>query len=90
MLARGSRLRLRVSGSRAVHSYPRDEAGNPDPFQASLFIGHEPRVPHISPSFGEMWELTDAGASVLAPPENFQFESSCLYKLITVAISLIS
>jgi hypothetical protein len=22
---------------------------------------HEPRVPHISPGFGEMWELTSAG-----------------------------
>src|ERR1700679_859775 len=34
------------------------------------------RVPHISPSFGEMWIFTHAGARVPVEPEKFRFESS--------------
>jgi hypothetical protein len=26
---------------------------------------HEQRVPHISPAFGEMWESTEAGTTLL-------------------------
>jgi hypothetical protein len=33
-------------------------------------------VPHISPSFGEMWELTNAGARVSIASENFRSEIS--------------
>jgi hypothetical protein len=35
------------------------------------FPDHEPRVPHISPDFGEMWELTEAGARVPVAPGKF-------------------
>jgi hypothetical protein len=41
-----------------------------------LFCHHEQRVPHISPSFGEMWELPNAGAKVPAAPKNFRVDSS--------------
>jgi hypothetical protein len=41
-----------------------------------IFHFNRPRVPHISPSFGEMWELTGAGARMPVVPENFRFESS--------------
>ena len=41
-----------------------------------MFLHHEPRVPHISPGFGEMWELTNAGAREPVAPENFPSESS--------------
>jgi hypothetical protein len=34
------------------------------------------RVPHISPGFGEMWELTDASAIVPVVLENLRFENS--------------
>jgi hypothetical protein len=33
-------------------------------------------VPHIWPGFGQMWELTGAGAIVPVAPENFSPESS--------------
>jgi hypothetical protein len=35
---------------------------------------NEPRVPHISPSFGEMWELANAGARVPIAPRIFGAE----------------
>src|ERR1700678_2171605 len=41
-----------------------------------LFLYPRTRVPHISPGFGEMWEITDAGARVPVLPENFRSESS--------------
>jgi hypothetical protein len=41
-----------------------------------MFSHHEPRVPHIWPGFGQMWELADAGARVPVAPEKFPFESS--------------
>jgi hypothetical protein len=34
-----------------------------------------PRVPHISPSFGEVWEFPNAGARVPVVPESFRAES---------------
>jgi hypothetical protein len=41
-----------------------------------MFHYREPRVPHISPDFGEMWESTDAGARVPVVPEDFRSERS--------------
>jgi hypothetical protein len=35
------------------------------------FPYHEQRVPHISPSFGEMWESAEAGVRVLVAAEKF-------------------
>jgi hypothetical protein len=40
-----------------------------------MFPYYTQRVPHISPSFGEMWELADAGARVAVVPEHFSVES---------------
>jgi hypothetical protein len=40
------------------------------------FPCHGPRVPHISPDFGEMWERVDAGAKGPVAPKNFEVESS--------------
>ncbi len=41
-----------------------------------LHFEFETAVPHISPSFGEMWEFTHAGARVPVEPEKFRFKSS--------------
>jgi hypothetical protein len=44
-------------------------------------------VPHISPGFGEMWELTDAGTRVPIAPENFRFQSSRFPLFVVMNIS---
>jgi hypothetical protein len=46
------------------------------------FPYHEPRVPHISPAFGEMWELTNAGARVPVAREKFRFEIRYLWFVV--------
>jgi hypothetical protein len=41
-----------------------------------MFPNLELRVPHISPGFGEMWELANAGVRVPVAHEEFRSESS--------------
>src|ERR1700722_7601730 len=43
-----------------------------------MFPYHQLRVPHIWPSFGQMWELTDAGATVPVTSENFRSATSLI------------
>jgi hypothetical protein len=49
---------------------------SPDRAGFGLMSLPRPRVPHISPSFGEMWEVAAAGAKAAVAPENFRIESS--------------
>src|SRR5580658_2983948 len=41
----------------SIRQHPRTQTARR--YAAGLFPYHEPRVPHISPDFGEMWELTE-------------------------------
>jgi hypothetical protein len=70
------RRRSRVTGNSISQSYEKRQA-----FSRWDVYSQRTRVPHIWPSLGQMWELTDAGARVPVASENFRYDYDLKFDL---------